>query len=158
MRFLGIGDYCDLSNLYLRLVNEGHEVRISVSEPCCRSTLAGLVSQTGDWEAELPWVKQAGPEGIILFENVSQGRGRRQEELRREGYQVIGGSSWGDKLENDRKYAQDVLGSLGMPVAPMHAFETVADAQDFIEHHPGRYVLKFSGDDFASADNYVGQL
>jgi phosphoribosylamine---glycine ligase len=158
MRFLGIGDYCDLSDLYLRLVDEGHEVRISVSEPLCRSTLAGLVSQTGDWESELPWVKQAGPEGIVLFENVSQGRGRRQEELRRQGYQVIGGSSWGDKLENDRKYAQDVLRSLGMSVAPMQAFETLADAQRFLKHHPGRYVLKFSGDDFASADNYVGQL
>ena len=158
MRFLGIGDYCDLSDLYLRLVNEGHEVRISVSEPLCRTTLAGLVSPTDDWEAELPWIEEAGPEGIIILENVSHERGRRQEELRRQGYQVIGGCSWGDKLENDRKFAQDVLTSLGLPVAPMQAFDSLADAQRFVAHHPGRYVLKFSGDHFASADNYVGQL
>jgi phosphoribosylamine--glycine ligase len=158
MRFLGVGDYCDLSDLYLRLANAGHEVRISVSEPLCRSTLAGLVSRTDDWEAELPWIRKAGAEGIIIFENVSQERGRRQEELRRQGYQVIGGCSWGDKLENDRKFAQDILTSLGMPVAPMHAFDSLADAQLFVQRHPGRYVLKFSGDDFAAADNYVGQM
>lgn len=158
MRFLGIGDYCDLSDLYLRLANEGHEVRISISEPLCRSTLAGLVSPTDDWEAELPWIREVGSDGIVIFENVSHERGHKQEQLRRQGYQVIGGCSWGDKLENDRKFAQGVLTSLGMPVAPMQAFDSLADAQLFVERHPGRYVLKFSGDDFASADNYVGQL
>ena len=158
MRFLGIGDYCDLSDLYIRLVNEGHEVRISISEPLCRSTLAGLVSKTDDWEAELSWIREAGPDGIIIFENVSHERGHKQEDLRRQGYHVIGGCSWGDKLENDRKFAQDVLASLGMPVAPMQAFDSLADAQRFVQRHPGRYVLKFSGDDFAAADNYVGQL
>ena len=158
MRFLGVGDYCDLAALYLRLVDAGHQVRVSISEPMCHGTLAGLVPRTEDWEADLLWVREAGPDGIVIFENVSYERGPKQDELRRQGYQVIGGSSWGDRLENDRKFAQDVLSSLGMPVAPMHAFDTVADAKGFVEAHPGRYVLKFSGDEFGAADNYVGQM
>jgi phosphoribosylamine---glycine ligase len=158
MRFVGVGDYCDLAALYLRLVETGHQVRVSISEPMCHGTLAGLVTRTEDWEADLLWVRDAGPDGIVIFENVSHDRGHKQDELRRQGYQVIGGSSWGDRLENDRKFAQDVLCSLGMSVAPMHAFHTVAGAKGFVEAHPGRYVLKFSGDEFGAADNYIGQM
>ena len=156
MRFLGVGDYCDLSALYLRLADAGHEVRISIAEPLCHGTLAGMVTRTEDWEAELAWVKDAGPNGFVIFENVSFGN--RQDDLRRQGYQVIGGCAWGDKLENDRKFAQDVLSSLGMPVAPTQTFDTLADAERFVECHPARYVLKFSGAEFGAADNYVGQM
>ena len=158
MRFLGIGDYCDLAALYLRLVDAGHQVRVFISEPMCHGTLAGLITRTEDWETDLLWVREAGPDGIVIFENVLHERGARQDELRRQGYQVIGGSSWGDRLENDRKFAQDVLCSLGMPVAPMHAFDTVIDAKGFVAAHPGRYVLKFSGGEFGAADNYVGRM
>ena len=156
MRFLGVGDYCDLSALYLRLANDGHEVRISIREPLCQGTLAGMAKRTEDWTADLPWIREAGPDGFVIFESASLGG--QQDELRRQGYQVIGGCSWGDRLENDRKFAQDVLGSLDMPVAPMHAFDALADAQRFVECHPARYVLKFSGDEFAAGDNYVGQM
>jgi phosphoribosylamine--glycine ligase len=158
MRFLGVGDYCDLAALYLGLVDAGHQVRVSIAEPLCHGTLSGLVPLTEDWEADLLWVREAGADGIVIFENVSHGRGPKQDELRRQGFQVIGGSSWGDRLENDRKFAQDILSSLGMPVAPMHAFTTVAEAKGFVEAHPSRYVLKFGGDEFGAADNYVGQM
>ena len=158
MRFLGVGDYCDLASLYLRLVAEGHEVRVSISEPMCHGTMAGLLPRTDDWEADLPWIREAGADGFILFENVSYDRGLTQDALRAQGYQVIGGSAFGDRLENDRPYAQELLRSLGLPVAPMHAFDTLADAQTLIAARPGRYVLKFSGPEFGAADNYVGRM
>jgi phosphoribosylamine--glycine ligase len=66
MRFLGVGDYCDLGSLYLRLLAEGHEVKIA--KPLCQGTLAGMVQRVDDWEAELAWIRQANKEGIILFE------------------------------------------------------------------------------------------
>jgi phosphoribosylamine---glycine ligase len=158
MRFLGVGDYCDLGSLYLRLVNEGHEVKISISEPLCQGTLAGMVQRVDNWEAELAWIRQAGKEGIILFENVADDRGARQDSLRADGLQVIGGSKFGDRLENDRAYAQRVLQSLGMPIAPVIEFDTLASASAFIKSHPKRYVLKFNGDEFGAADNYVGRF
>jgi phosphoribosylamine--glycine ligase len=156
MRFLGVGDYCDLSAMYLRLADSGHEIRISIREPLCHGTLAGMVARTENWEAELAWIREAGSDGFVIFESAFDGC--RQDELRRQGYQVIGGCSWGDKLENERKFAQDVLSSLGMRVAPMHTFDTLTDAQRFVECHPARYVLKFSGEEFGAADNYVGQM
>ena len=46
MRFFEIGDYCDLSSLYLRLLKEGHEVKVYISKSLCHDTLAGLVTRT----------------------------------------------------------------------------------------------------------------
>ena len=88
MRFLGVGDNCDLGALYLRLIEEGHDVRISIANPLCRGTLAGLVEQVPDWIAELPWIRAVGNDGIILFENVAKGRGEAQDALRRDGFEV----------------------------------------------------------------------
>ena len=100
MRFLGIGDYCDLSSLYLRLLADGHQVKIYIAKPLCRDTLAGMVTHVADWRDELAWLREA--EGIVLFENAAEQRGALQDQLRRDGYHVIGGSAYGDRLENDR--------------------------------------------------------
>ncbi|MEA3045324.1 MAG: phosphoribosylamine---glycine ligase [Sphingomonadales bacterium] len=157
MRFLGVTETCDLGALYMRLLAEGHEVRVAVSEEKARGTMAGLVPRTGNWEAELDWVRAAGDQGIILFEAVSDGFGAAQDRLRGDGFAVIGGSAFGDRLENDRAYAQDLLAELGLPVAGTHEFAEAAAADAFLAANPGRYVLKFSGPDFSSGDNYVGE-
>jgi phosphoribosylamine---glycine ligase len=154
MRFLGVTETCDLGSLYMRLVAEGHEVKVFVEEEAARGTMAGLVPRTGDWRGELGWV---GCDGIILFEAVSEGYGALQDELRRDGYRVIGGSAFGDRLENDRAFAQQLLAGLGLKTAAVHRFEDSASGDAFLAAHPGRYVLKFSGPDFASSDNYVGR-
>jgi len=154
MRFLGVTETCDLGSLYMRLVAEGHEVKVFVEEEGARGTMAGLVPRTEDWRAELDWV---GCDGIILFEAVSEGYGALQDRLRAEGYRVVGGSAFGDRLENDRAYAQELLSGLGLRTAAVRHFEDAESGDAFLAACPGRYVLKFSGPDFASSDNYVGQ-
>jgi phosphoribosylamine--glycine ligase len=154
MRFLGVTETCDLGSLYRRLLAEGHEVKVSIEEEGARGTMAGLVRRTEDWRGELDWV---GRDGIVLFEAVSEGYGALQDALRRDGYRVIGGSAFGDRLENDRAFAQALLAGLGLKTAAVHRFDDAASGDAFLAAHPGRYVLKFSGPDFASHDNYVGQ-
>ena len=158
MRFLGIGDSCDLGSLYRRLIQGGHDVRVHVGNALCRGTLAGIVPQTMDWRRELDWVAEAGQEGIILFENVAGGRGVIQDELRSQGYNVIGGSAYGDQLENDRGFAQQILAGIGLKTAGVRSFAGPHAALDFLVANPARYVLKFNGPGFASSDNYVGKL
>ena len=126
MRFLGIGDSCDLGALYMRLQFEGHEVKVHVALPICHGTLAGLVTHVTDWRNELDWVRQAGDEGFILFENVAGHRGELQDELRRDGFNVIGGSAYGDRLEKDRGYAQNVLRDIGLSICLLYT----SDAAD----------------------------
>jgi phosphoribosylamine--glycine ligase len=158
MRFLAIGDTCDMASMYVRLTEQGHEVRIFVSEPGCHDVLAGMVPRTPDWKQELDWIRAAGEDGIIFFENVSHNRGSLQESLRRDGYRVVGGSAYGDRLENDRAFAQKTLADLGFPICRIDEFDTPESGQHFISQNPGRYVLKFNGHGFASADNYVGRM
>src|SRR2546421_6241010 len=154
MRFLGIGDSCDLGALYMRLLAEGHDVKVHVAMPICHGTLAGLVNHVSDWRNELEWVRQAGDEGIILFENVAEKRGHLQDQLRHDGFNVIGGSGYGDRLENERGYAQGLLRDIGLSICPVQTFSDRSEAIRFLQENPARYVLKF--DEFY--ETFVGQL
>jgi phosphoribosylamine--glycine ligase len=77
-----------------------------------------------------------------------------QDRLRREGFNVIGSSAYGARLENDRAYAQRILGELGLPTAPVFEFSEPEKASRFIEQRPARYVLKSNGPDAAT---FVGR-
>src|SRR3978361_1231270 len=114
MRFLGIGDTCDLAALYMRLLTEGHEVKVFVKEPLAQGTMAGVVPHTSRWESELDWVRASGDQGIILFENVAEARGELQDKLRKDGFHVIGGSAYGGRLENHRAFGQRCNGDTGV--------------------------------------------
>ena len=156
MRFLGIGDSCDLGALYLRLMAEGHEVRVSIGDKSCQGTLAGMVPRSADWRADLGWIGEAGSDGFLLFEHVADRCGALQDGLRRQGFQVIGGSEFGDRLENDRAFGQALLAEHGLKPTPTFSFDRPDEALAFLDRHPGRYVLKFNGGTFDSSENYVG--
>ena len=152
MRVLGITETCDLGSLYLRLLADGHEVKVTISEPLAQGTMAGLVPRAGNWECELDWIR-ADPHGVILFEAV--GFGELQDRLRREGYRVIGGSALGDRLENDRSYAFDLLANQDLKIARVCQFVCVADAVADLEQRPRRCVFKLCA---SAADTFVGTL
>jgi phosphoribosylamine--glycine ligase len=154
MRVLGIGDYNELGSIYLRLIEEGHAVRVYVGEPGAHDVLAGMVERTPSWEADLPWIRQAGRDGLILFEDA--GRGPLQDQLRRDGYLVVGGSALGDRLEQDRAFGQESLREVGLSTATATSFDDFDAALAFVAAHPHRYVLKFDGSFLASDANYVG--
>ena len=138
----------------MRLSAEGHDVKVDVANPLCHGTLAGLIERVGDWRSELGWIQAAGDQGIILFENVAEQRGALQDRLRRERFHVIGGSAAGDRLENDRGFAQDLLASVGLSICPTTTFFDRREAVGFIQQRPGRYVVKFN----AAYETFVGQL
>ena len=151
MRVLGITETCDLGSLYLRLLGEGHEVRISISEPLAHGTMAGLVPRVDDWRGELDWIREAGSQGLILFEAV--GFGALQDQLRGEGFHVIGGSSFGDRLENDRAFALNLLARQGLQLAPVAEFTSVDQAIADLRARPRRCVFKRCD---SAGDTFVG--
>ena len=156
MRFLGIGDSNDLLALYLQLEHQGHEVRVHVRDPDAADVGLGLVPRVDDWRAALPWVRTAGREGVLLFETATDGV--LQDSLRREGYQVIGGSAAGDRLEAEREVGQQLLATLGLRTAETQLFVDFEAAARFVRERPRRYVYKPDGLGFASTRTYVGQL
>lgn len=156
MRVLGVGHSCDLGHLYLRLVAAGAEVRVYIRDFDEHGVMAGLLTRVDDYRSELAWVREAGAQGLIVFETAEQGA--EQDALRRDGFRVIGGSALGDRLENDRAFGQSALAAAGLLVAQTHAFDDFERAIAFVRKHPARYVLKLNGGEAASWRNYVGHL
>lgn len=139
MRILGITETCDLGSMYLRLIAEGHEVKVSISEALAQGTMAGLVPRAERWEDERGWVHEDSA-GIVLFEAV--GFGELQDQMRLEGFNVIGGSAFGDRLENDREYGLRLLHDYGLNLAPLRKFTSATDAIADLQQNPRRCVFK----------------
>ena len=156
MRFLGIGETNELGDMYLRLKNRGHDVRVHMSDGDSEGVMDGMLHFTSDWRDELEWVRAADNDGIIVFETASDGI--LQDELRMQGYNVIGGSALGDRLESDRAYGQKALRDHGIQIAVTHEFDDFADAMDFVRKTRRRYVLKLNGTVWPSISTYTGQL
>jgi phosphoribosylamine--glycine ligase len=154
MRFLGIGEWNSLGDMYDRLQAAGHEVRIFIEEPGAHEIFRGRLTRVDDWRAELPWIKAAGRDGIIVFESAAMGE--RQDALRRDGFHVIGGSAYGDRLEADRRFGQRVLAEIGLKTATSETFDDFGRAQAFLERASGRYVFKLHGTSAAPQATYVG--
>ncbi len=123
--------------MYLRLLQEGHSVRVHAADPSYAGCFGGLIDPVSDWRSELGWL---GRDGLVVFEKV--GLGATQDALRAEGYHVIGGSQLGDRLEYDRAFGQAVLQEAGLPVVPSYAFDGPNEAAAWLRANPARVVLK----------------
>ena len=137
MRILGLSQRLYLGDIHLALKREGHDVRVFASDPAGLRAFDGLLDPIEDWRAGLDWV---GRDGVILVEGVRQGAA--QDALRRDGYRVVGGSAYGDRLENERDFGQATLRDAGLPIAQSRAFDAPEAALRWLGAHPGRYVLK----------------
>ena len=127
-----------------------------VRDPDAADVGEGLVTRVGDWRSELPWVRDAGQDGVVLFETATDGA--LQDSLRAGGFHVIGGSAAGDRLESEREFGQKLLSTLGLPTAETHVFVDFEDAARFVRERRRRYVYKPDGAGFASSRTYVSQL
>ncbi|MDB5805354.1 MAG: phosphoribosylglycinamide synthetase [Betaproteobacteria bacterium] len=156
MRILSIGEDCDLTAMYDRLAAAGHEVRVYIENEQLHDILRAPALRSANWREDLAWVKQAGANGLVLFESAL--RGEVQDDLRRGGYRVFGGSEYGDRLEADRDFGQRELQDLGLPVAALKQFGSYQAAKDFIKKNPARYVFKNNGADQLRTKNYVGTM
>lgn len=154
MRVLFISKELIASELCLLLAQEGHDVRLYVEEEGLRDCYSGFVSKTDDWRNELEWV---GKEGLVIFDDV--GFGEEQDELREQGYRVVGGSAMGDRIEMDRFYGQEILGNFGLKKIPSFNFSSAEEAIAHVRKNPGtQWVVKLNGSHHMSTSNYVGQM
>jgi len=155
MRVLGIGEWNDLGDLYLHLRRDGHAVRVYIADPTAHDILDGLIERVDDWREHLDWIREARSEGVIVFESVHHGR--LQDDLRAAGYHVIGGCAYGDSLETDRAFGQQVMRDVGLEVLPSWSFEDAAAASAFVAAHPARYVMKYDARADVVCSTHVGR-
>jgi phosphoribosylamine--glycine ligase len=142
--------------MYLRLKAEGHEVRVHMSDENSLDVMQGMVDFVGDWQSQLQWIREAGRDGVIVFETATAGE--TQDDLRRDGFNVVGGSALGDRLESDRAFGQSILASHGLSTARSREFDSFDRAVEFLQSSPGRHVFKLSGSNWLPTRNYIGQM
>ncbi len=151
MRVLFVSGELIAADLAVRLKQEGCDVRLYIEDESRKDCLDGMVEKTDDWKKELVWV---GKDGLIVFDDV--GYGKIQDDLRKEGYQVVGGSEGGDKLEKERAYAQKIMATCGIKTIPTFDFNNIQSAIRFIKKHSGAWVVKQNK--HASALTYIGTM
>lgn len=151
MRVLFVSGELIAGDLAYRLKQEGCDVKLFIEDKSRKDCFDNMVKKTDDWRKELKWV---GKKGLIVFDDVLYGE--VQDELRLKGYNVVGGSAGGDKLEKDRAYAQEVLSASGLKnILPTINFKNIQTAIDYIKKHPNTWVAKQNG--HFGMFNYIGE-
>jgi phosphoribosylamine---glycine ligase len=139
LRFLFVSISGLIGDIAWQVVKEGHEVRYFIEQISERDIADGFVPKTDNWERDIDWAD------VIVFDDVL-GQGTKAETLRKRGKLVVGGTSYTDKLEDDRSFGQAELKKAGVNIIPYEDFDSFDKAIAFVESNPARYVIKPSGE------------
>ena len=140
MKFLFVSYEGLTADLARQVVKEGHEAKMWIQDPELQEIGDGFVRKTRDWNKEAGWAD------VIVFDDVLGGMGTHAEELRRRDKHVVGGSSYSDRLEEDRAFGQQELKAAGVSIIPQENFTSFDEAIAYVKATPHRYVIKPSGE------------
>ncbi|HEY6548354.1 MAG TPA: phosphoribosylglycinamide synthetase C domain-containing protein [Vicinamibacteria bacterium] len=138
MRFLFVSIDGLIGDIAWQVVKEGQEVRYFIESEDEREIGDGFVPKVDDWKASVDWAD------VIVFDDVL-GQGAKAEALRKQGKNVVGGSAYTDKLEDDRAFGQNELKDAGVTIIPQENFTSFDEAIAYVKGKPDRYVIKPSG-------------
>jgi len=146
-RFLFVSYDALIVDIAWQLTKEGHSVRFYTRDESEKEVGEGFFEKVDDWEKETSWAD------IIIFDDVL-GMGKLAQGMRKQGKLVIGGTEYTDLLEDDRSFGQAELKKYGINIIPHQDFTNFDEAIEYVKQHPGRYVIKPSGE----AQNLKGLL
>lgn len=142
-RFLFVSWDGLIGDIAWQTAKEGHEVKYYIQNADEKEIADGFVPKIEDWRQAVEWAD------VVVFDDVL-GMGSLAEELRRAGKLVVGGTSYTDRLEDDRAFGQQELRAAGVAIIPQENFTSFDDAIAYVKANPTRYVIKPSGE----AQNY----
>ncbi|MFH1237081.1 MAG: phosphoribosylglycinamide synthetase C domain-containing protein [Candidatus Aenigmatarchaeota archaeon] len=138
-KFLFVSIDALIGDIAWQVVKEGHEAKYFIETPSEKEIADGFVPKCDDWKKEVDWAD------VIVFDDVL-GQGTMAQKLRQEGKLVVGGTPYTDMLEDDRGFGQEELKKAGVTTIPSWNFTSFDDAIAFVQEHPGKYVIKPSGE------------
>lgn len=154
MKILFISEDLVAGNLAYLLKKEGHEVKLFIQDKGRRNNFENMVRKTDSWKNELKWV---GKDGLIVFDGC--GFGFVQDKLRKNGFSVVGSSGFGNNLENDRQYGNEIFKKYGLSTVPQINFDSIDKAVSFIKKNKKKWVIKQnSAGTSLKGFNYVGMM
>ncbi len=136
-----------IGDIAWKVKQEGHNVKYFVETKNEREVTSGFVEMVDNWKGYVNWAD------VIVFDDVL-GEGKKAKMLREKGKLVIGGTPYTDQLEDERAFGQNELKKMGINVIPHWEFTSFEVALQFVREHPGKYVMKPSGE----AQNLKGLL
>ena len=145
-RFLILSDAGDGVGLALRLKLEGHDAKIKIFDHMHNTQGKGLVDYSEEYQM-----------GQIVIADCT-GFGEVLDSFRDAGIPVFGGGSFADKLEADRKFAEEVMRKAGIETPKSVSVTTWKDAAKQAERlaeNTGKVVLKPEGDLSGVIPSYV---
>lgn len=150
MKILFISKNLIGGDLARKLYVEGNDVKLFIENPESKNSLDGIVPKTENWELELDWVKE---NGLVIFDDI--GYGETQDYLRKEGFNVFGGSAEAEKIEIDREYGQEIFKRYGISTTKLFDFPSPNEALKFVQKNGGRWVIK-QNDHISKDITYIG--
>jgi phosphoribosylamine-glycine ligase len=150
MRVACVDSWGTSTSWWLRLQAEGADVRVwtDISDSPNGDVGKNLVPKESSYDRLIQWAKESPKDTVVLF--CESHYGEKADALRKDGLYVVGGGTFADKLEDDRKFGQDVAAAVGMYIPRFESFTSISDA---IEHYKGsREGGVFKSDDYLESD------
>jgi phosphoribosylamine-glycine ligase len=146
MRFIVVTKWFTGLGFAMRLRDEGHDVELAVAgiddaRQQARYALVGNGLVRKRTLADVMAARDRRRDAYFVWdENHSADE---NESLRREGFKVLGGGRFEQRMEHDRDACLDFVSRYGLQPPPSHAFADTASAIHFLEQNAGTaYVYK----------------
>ncbi len=144
-RFAFLSKYGDGADIALRLALEPDvQVRLWI-DPKYRVNYSGVVDKAASWQEAVAWADCVISDDNKLSHLYSQIK-----------KPCFGGSPFAARLENDRKFAQDLCKRAGMAVGAHKSFKTGQQVIAHLKANPGAWVVKPQGGKSESHHLIVG--
>ncbi len=132
-RFAFVSGFACALSWWLRLLDEGHEVRVWIEPKTHKTVGDGMVDKAGTFDELMLWALDGARRMPTVMVFDSSGTGDLADTARKRGLYVMGGGGFMDKLEKDRSFGFDIAREAGAQLPPYVEFksldETIAHAQ-----------------------------
>jgi phosphoribosylamine--glycine ligase len=128
------GDGCGLLK---RIQDEGNECTVQIEDTNYAAAYDGILKRS-----------KGAPSGAIVIVDTS-GMGGKADNLKKRGFKVFGGSSFADKLEEERDFGLSFMQKHGIEIPDTKKFKTFTEAIDWVKDQDdeNKYVFKPNGKD-----------
>ena len=98
MKFLFVSLEALSIDLAYKLTQEGNEIKFFIQSQTEKDVGDGFVEKVNSWNDYVEWAD------VVIFDDI--GFVRIADKLMLEGKKIVGGSSYTDRLENEREFGQ----------------------------------------------------
>lgn len=134
-KFLFISADNLINDIAWQVFKQGHSVKYCSEKKGEQDCSEGILPKVKNWRQYINWAD------VIIYDDFF-GSGRKAEKLRKQGKKVIGGTSYSDRLEEDRAFGQEELKKAGIAILPYREFTDYQQAINYVKKYPAAYVIK----------------